>query len=169
MQVEIHDGPWVTIMAPSVTPVLSAYCNPHLRQMLGSESLEGCTAFWWLYWEQPSRPVSTTLYDSSLKDLFRYNVINNWDYVGVAKAFDNGAGHVIASRVSECKLNSQHESFHSLTMLLSSASTHRHKHVQDIWLYFLEILMKSLKGRLNAGYHCWGVCWCPAWSRKQYG
>ncbi len=26
-------------------------------------------------------------------------MINNWDYVGVAKAFDNGAGHVIASRV----------------------------------------------------------------------
>ena len=33
-------------------------------------------------------------------NLSRYNVINNWDYVGVAKAFDNGAGHVIASRVS---------------------------------------------------------------------
>lgn len=42
----------------------------------------------------------------------RYNVINNWDYVGVAKAFDNGAGHVIASRVG------QSLSFGALHMLI---------------------------------------------------
>lgn len=29
----------------------------------------------------------------------RYNAINNWDYVGVCNAFDNGAGQAIALRV----------------------------------------------------------------------
>lgn len=29
----------------------------------------------------------------------RYNVINNWDYVGLCKSFDNGAGHAIAVKV----------------------------------------------------------------------
>lgn len=30
----------------------------------------------------------------------RYNIINNWDYVGLAKAFDNQNGHVLACRVT---------------------------------------------------------------------
>jgi len=30
-----------------------------------------------------------------------YNVINNWDYCGLARSFDNGKGHVMARRCTK--------------------------------------------------------------------
>jgi pyruvate decarboxylase len=30
-----------------------------------------------------------------------YNIINNWDYCGLCRAFDNGKGHVLTQRVTK--------------------------------------------------------------------